>query len=306
MKHVFVINPCAGKRDVTAELTEQLKDFDGRISYEIYVTQGVGDATTFVARWCEEHRGQAVRFYACGGDGTLNEVVCGMMDCAEAEVACVPCGSGNDYIKYYGTQADFMDLGRLVEGTPRRVDVMTVNDRCSINVSNMGFDAQVCKTMNTVRRKPIIGGSRAYTTGILANLFTSRSNYCQIKVDGQPFFDGKMLLCTLSNGKYVGGSYQCARNESRNDDGLLEVSVFLPMSILKLATLIGHYADGSHFSLPNIDKLMKACQATEVELATRKPAYLAIDGELVADTRFKIVNRKQAVRFVVPQGINIE
>lgn len=301
MKHIFVINPCAGKSDITPEITAKINALKSNIDYQIYVTQCPGDATLFVRQWCLDHRDQPARFYACGGDGTLNEVVSGLIGFDQVQVTTYASGSGNDYIKYYGTHDDFNDLQRLIEGTPHQVDVMRVNDRYSINVTNVGFDARVCKTMNTVRRKPIIGGKHAYTTGVIKNLFTSMSSYCRLVVDGKEFHDAKMLLFTLSNGRYIGGSYQCARNESTNDDGLVEVNLFYPMTVFKLARLIGRYAKGTHFNLPNIDKLMKWTQGTDIEVSSHKPIYVCIDGELLQGTQFVIHNLHQAVTFVSPR-----
>ena len=203
MKHIFVVNPCAGKQDSTTIVTQKVEayasnhpDFD----YQVYVTQSPGDATIWTRQWCADHPDQAVRFYACGGDGTLNEVVTGIIGFPNVQVTVHANGSGNDYIKYYATHDDFNDLDRLVEGIPHPVDVMKVNDRYSINVCNFGFDAMVCKIGNDVRRKPIIGGKHSYTTGIIRSIFTSRSNYVRMTVDGESFFDGYMLLCTLGNG----------------------------------------------------------------------------------------------------------
>ena len=229
MKHIFIVNPCAGKEDSTTAVTQKVEayaldhpDFD----YQIYVTRAPGDATTWTRRWCNDHPGHEARFYACGGDGTLNEVVTGIIGIPNVQVTVHANGSGNDYIKYYASHDDFNDLNRLVEGFPHPVDVMKVNDRYSINVCNFGFDAMVCKIGNDVRRKPIIGGKHSYTTGIIRSIFTSRSNYVRMTVDGQPFYDGHMLLCTLGNGRYNGGNYMCAPL-SLNDDGLIEINLFI-------------------------------------------------------------------------------
>lgn len=299
MKHIFVINPCAGKVDATQSITEKLKTLDRRVDYEIYRTQSSGDATQFVKNYCQNHLNEPLRFYACGGDGTLNEVVSGIIGFPNAEVTCHASGSGNDYIKYYGNQADFQDINRLINGVPHRVDVMKVNDRYSINVCNFGFDAEVCRTMNQVRRFPVIGGSHAYTTGILKNLFSGRKNYCRVKADGDLFYDGKMLLSTLSNGQYVGGNYKCAPL-SKNDDGLLEISIFKPVSLIKLVSFIGDYSTGNHFNRKGIEKIMKYRQGCVVEMESTHPFYVCIDGEMMYSTHYRVENLQQAVTFVSP------
>ncbi|MBQ5975193.1 MAG: hypothetical protein IJL48_05755 [Bacteroidales bacterium] len=302
MKHLFIINPCAGKVDSTSAITQRVEayasshpDFD----YQIYVTQSQGDATHWVSQWCNEHPAQEARFYACGGDGTLNEVVSGAIGRTSIQVSCYASGSGNDYIKYYGTLEDFNDLERLVNGTPHAVDVMKVNNRYSINICNFGFDAMVCKVGNDVRRKPIIGGKHSYTTGIIRSIFTSRSNYVRMTVDGQPFFDGHMLLCTLGNGRYNGGKYMCAPL-SKNDDGLLEVNLFKRMSLFKFASLIDDYSRGTHINRPDVKRLMLYRQATTVEMASPDPFWLVIDGEMLHSNRYRVENLHHAVTFVSP------
>ena len=302
MKHIFVVNPCAGKQDSTTIVTQKVEayasnhpDFD----YQVYVTQSPGDATIWTRQWCADHPDQAVRFYACGGDGTLNEVVTGIIGFPNVQVTVHANGSGNDYIKYYATHDDFNDLDRLVEGTPHPVDVMKVNDRYSINVCNFGFDAMVCKIGNDVRRKPIIGGKHSYTTGIIRSIFTSRSNYVRMSVDGEPFYDGYMLLCTLGNGRYNGGNYMCAPL-SKNDDGLIEINLFKRMSLFKFASLINEYSQGTHIHRPDVQKLMQYRQGTLVEMASPDPFWLVIDGEMLHSNHYRVQNIKHAVTFVSP------
>ena len=302
MKHIFIINPCAGREDSTSSISQQVEAYASAhpaFDHQIYVTQSPGDATQWVSQWCSRHPGREARFYACGGDGTLNEVVSGLIGQPAVQVTCYASGSGNDYIKYYGTLEDFNDLERLVNGQPHPVDVMKVNNRYSINVCNFGFDAMVCKVGNDVRRKPIIGGKHSYTTGIIRSIFTSRSNYVRMTVDGEPFFDGHMLLCTLGNGRYNGGKYMCAPL-SKNDDGLLEVNLFKRMSLIKFASLIDDYSRGTHINRPDVKRLMLYRQATTVEMASPDPFWLVIDGEMLHSNRYRVENLHHAVTFVSP------
>ena len=316
MKHIFVVNPCAGKMDSTTLLTQKVEAYaasNAQFEYQIYHTQAPGDATSWVHKWCTEHPGEEVRFYACGGDGTLNEVVSGCIGFDHVQVTVHANGSGNDYIKYYGSLLDFNDVPRLVEGTPHPVDVMSVQCssedgtpaedsplRYSINVCNFGFDAMVCKIGNDVRRKPIIGGKHSYTTGIIQSLFTSRSNYVRMKVDGQPFFDGHMLLCTLGNGRFNGGNYMCAPL-SLNDVGLLEVNLFKKMSLFKFASLVKAYQDGTHIHRPDAKKLMLYRQATTVDIQGHEPFWLVIDGEMLHSNHYIVHNLRHAITFVSPK-----
>lgn len=299
MKHVFVVNPHAGKRDATDFIRLQISRLPSDVDTEVYVTRGPGDATRFVSRRCADFPDGGVRFYACGGDGTINEVVSGLVPFPAAEMTCIPTGSGNDYLKYYGHLDCFSDLSRLVNGQPHWVDVMRVNDRYSLNVCNFGFDAIVCKTMIQVRRKPVVGGRNAYTTGIVKALFTGRRTCCRIAVDGHEVHDGDMLLCTLGNGRYVGGAYKCSPR-SLNDDGLIEVCLFRPLSIVSFARLLGSYRDGTFIDRPDVQPKMTYLRGGTVDISAPGPIDLCVDGEMLRSSSFHVVQLPRAVRFVVP------
>ena len=304
MKHIYVVNPKAGGEDASGYVAERLKDIDAET--EMYVTREPRDATRFVASRLAAAGGEALRFYACGGDGTLNEVVSGVMGAASGErsvesveVGCYPCGSGNDYVKCW-PEADFADFQAQVNGHSVPVDVMRVGDRYCINTLNFGFEAEVCRTMADVRRKPLIGGRMAYTTGIVKGLATSRKNYCRVAVDGQPWFDGEMLLASLANGTYAGGGYKCAPR-AVHDDGLLEVMVIRPLSIARFAKLIKHYERGEHLDLPELKETISYCRGQRVTIESDSPFYIATDGELIEGLRFEVECLKQAIKFVVPE-----
>lgn len=301
MKHIFVVNPKAGGEDKSAYIAEKLQDIDAEI--EFYVTRAPRDATHYVAERCRTAADDGLRFYACGGDGTLNEVITGVASSlwpATVEVCCYPCGSGNDYIKYW-PKADFTDLCALTTAIAMPVDVMRVGDRCCINTLNFGFEAEVCRTMADVRRKPFIGGRMAYTTGIVKSLATSRKNYCRICVDGQAWFDGELLLASLANGIYAGGGYRCAPR-AVNDDGLLEVMAIRPLSLKRFAMMIGHYERGEHLDRPDLKDVIQYCRGSRVTIESDKPFYIATDGELLSGCHFEVENMHRKILFAVPKN----
>ena len=192
----------AGGHDSSDEIADALVNIQADI--ELYRTRGIRDATRHVAERLRQADSEPLRFYACGGDGTLNEVVSGVMAASDGEqrvrnveVACYPCGSGDDFVRYW-QGADFRDIEALVTGTAVPVDVMQLGDRYCVNTLNFGFEAAVCHTMARVRRVPLIGGAMAYTTGIVASLATGRHNRCRVTVDGEVWLDGEVLLLSAS------------------------------------------------------------------------------------------------------------
>lgn len=303
MRHVFVINPQAGGHDRSHQINEQLKKL--ALETEVYITQGPRDATHYVADRCNHSDGEELRFYACGGDGTLNEVVSGIMSSEagvrNAEVGCYPCGSGNDFIKYW-PEADFTNLEALVAGTSTSVDVMKFGDRYSLNTLNFGFEAAVCRAMSEVRRLPILGGRMAYTTGILKSLATGRRNHCHVEVDGELWYEGDLLLLSLANGQYTGGGYHCAP-QALVDDGLIEVLSVKPMSIPTFARLIKYYENGELLDRPELKKVVSYRRGQRVTIEVGRLSFVATDGELVEGQRFEIEMQHKAIRFVVPTSI---
>lgn len=241
MKYVFIINPHAGEADNEEKIRREAEGIEG---CEFYVTKSVGDATEFVRNWCKDHAGEAVRFIACGGDGTINEVFNGAVGQKNASVTCYPCGSGNDFVKAFGGAEAFLDIAKLTSAPTRKLDLLKVGDRYSNNVVNFGFDTTVAITINKERDKTGHGGKNAYTKGVVTALIKSMNNRCTVIADGETLNpDGKLLLCTLANGQYVGGSFKCAPR-SKPDDGLIDVCMIKPISRLRFVKVLTPYTNG--------------------------------------------------------------
>jgi len=305
MKHIFIINPQAGQHDSTEEIRQQVDALRDEADCEIYVTRCAGDATQYVRQRCQNGN-EPLRFYACGGDGTINEVVSGVVGQPDAEMTSLPTGSGNDYVKYYGGASAFADLRQLLHGTAHAVDVMKITHgsdpsdiRYGLNVCNFGFDAIVCKNIIQMRRTPIIGGRHAYTAGIVKALFGGRRTRCRIVVDGEVMYDNDILFCTLGNGRYVGGAYKCSPR-SMNDDGLIEVCTIKPLTLLRFASMIGMYKNGTFIDNPTVQDKVIYRQGRVIDVSGPKPFDFALDGEMLYDTHFHIEQIDKAVRFVTP------
>ena len=301
MKHIFVHNPAAGRDACAAveELQEKLRAYDGQLTYEFYSTMCPGDAGRYVRSRCEAEPEEDLRFYACGGDGTANEVLHGVVGMPNASMTCYPCGSGNDYVKYYGGKERFLDLDALLKGSEHRVDIMRIGDRYALNATHFGFDTAVARTMTAVRHKKLIGCRNAYTTGIVKALFTAMKNDCTVYVDGEQINEGKILLCTVSNGKYVGGSFCCAPH-SQNDDGLLEICLVKPISRFTFVKLISVYKKGEHLDDPRFRNIVAYRRGRSVRISAPKGFAVSIDGEILEQSELTVEVCPQAIRFVVP------
>lgn len=301
MRHIFIVNPAAGSHDSTKEVAERLKCFDGKIDYEIYCTKGRGDATEYVKMTASETT-EKCRFYACGGDGTLNEVVQGVVGHSNASVSVLPCGSGNDFIKYYGTAEDFNDLESLINGVEHNIDVMKVFDKYSINVVNFGFEPAVVKTMEKVKRIKFMTGKKAYFVGIFTALINAMKTHAKVLVDGEKIGKDCLLLGSVANGSYVGGSFKCAP-KSLDDDGLMDVCIVNAISRLKFISLIGLYKNGTHLDSPKAVGIINYKKGKSVEIIGDDELCYCIDGELNYSKTIKIEVLERAIKFAVPEKI---
>ena len=301
MKHIFVYNPAAGRNSKVAieALQEKMKEYDGKLEYEFYYTKSQRDATAFIKERCAAEPDEQLRFYACGGDGTANEVLHGVVGFPNASMTIYPCGSGNDFVKYYGGSEPFLDIDALIAAEETPIDVMRIDDRYALNVTNFGFDAEVAKTMIAVKRKKLIGGKNAYTTGIVKALFTAMKNNCTVWVDGEQLNTGKMLLCTVSNGRYVGGAFCCAPR-SDNTDGLLEICLVKPISRFTFVKLLTPYKKGEYLEDPRFEKHITYRRGKEVRVKAPEGFVFSLDGEIVYKNDFVIEICPAAIRFAIP------
>ncbi len=306
MKHVFIVNPCAGGHDHSDEIAAAI-DISG-IEAETYCTTGPRDATRKVEAWLTDHPGEAVRFYACGGDGTLNEVVSGVIDsgqAARAEVGCYPCGSGNDFVRCW-PDAPFTDIGALCSGQSTDIDVVRIDTgeghRYSVNTLNFGFEAAVCRTMNRVRRYALLGGRLAYTSGIVHSLLHGRRHRCTVYVDGAIWYDADLMLLSIANGQWAGGGYHCARRADPSD-GLVDVMCVKPLSVLRFAAQIKHYKNGTLIDQQKLRHIVRYDRGRRLTIDAHQPYYIAADGEVFDGSRFEVQCLHKALRFVVPEQV---
>ena len=301
MKHIFILNPMAGDGAHIEELRKKVAALDNA---ELYETKEPHDATAYVSSLCE-NIGEELRFYACGGDGTVKEVAEGVMGHSNASMSVYPIGSGNDFVKYFGGAEKFLDLDTIMSAGDIEADIIHITtdegeDAYSLNVCNFGFEAYVASVMGKVRRTPVIGGNNAYTTGILAAIFKAMKTYGDIFVDGELVNgNGVFILGTAANGGYVGGGYNCA---PRADvcDGMLEVCVVRPISLLTLARLIGVYKEGKHLWDKRFAKYLTYRRAKKVEVAGEKPFPICLDGEIIYTKHFTAEIEHGAIRFAAP------
>lgn len=299
MKHIFIVNPAAGKSDRTAEYRKMIEAaFAPRgLSYELLVSGAPGECRTLARQAAQS--GEEVRLYACGGDGTLNEVVNGVVGYANAAVTHFPGGSGNDTIKIFDDPAAFTSIERLLDAEEARFDLIRCNDSYALNVLSIGFDARVGTDIARFKRLPLVSGKGAYILSIFSNMLHGLTADYTVTLDSGEVFSGRKTMICVCNGRWYGGGFNPVP-EAEPDDGLLDVLVVEKVNLLQVATVVGHYQKGRYADYPSLIYHAR-CRSLRIECV--KESVVNIDGEAAYTTDAKIELIPQAIRFFYPKGL---
>lgn len=302
MKHLFIINPAAGKRGSTSALVAQIKAlFETRkLNYEIAFTSAVGDAERITRQAAEQ--GEPVRVYACGGDGTLNEVVNGAAGHSFMAVTNYPKGTGNDFLKIFGRNYHdrFCDLEALADGPQVALDLMDCNGKLGIGSICAGLDARVAADVHKYKGLPLVSGIGAYILALIENvLFKGCSRPTRVEVAGRVTDEETTIICVM-NGRYYGGGFMPI-GDSEPDDGVLDMLVVPRVSLLTLLRVVGPYAKGRYRKFPG---LIKDYHGTELSLSSGEKLVAVVDGEVMWDTRFTIRLSEHKINFFYPGDLS--
>ena len=316
MKHLIVLNQKAGASKQLEEFKKRVEeDFKG-LDYEIYLTEGPRAVIPFLKNYLANTK-DTVRVYACGGDGTVHEVVNGIVGFKNAELAVLAVGTGNDFVKIYSEEKDweniaknhtganrFQDFKALINGTIQEIDLSKVTGGSlqepwySDNVVNFGFDAIVGAKGNENKLK---GKKDPYgPAAIIPAILGGRFNKTIIKVDGEQINKRRLLLGSLSQGQWVGGQYH-ASPKSDNTDGLIDVVMLKCMSLARLMIqYFGPYTKGEHLDNPKLLKRIVYRRGKVIDVIGEKEIDICVDGEIVRGKEFRVEVMPKAIKFVIP------
>lgn len=333
MKHIFIMNPAAGKGKAgevfLPKIIETAKKMG--IDYEIHRTIAPGDACHFVKSRCmamaDKPGSGIIRFYACGGDGTLSEVVNGAYGFDDVEVAMVPAGTGNDFPRNFSNFKYFEDIDRQIEGTAKPVDIIrykaTVPDmdsgslaheldalfnsesqsttRYCINMFNIGLDCNVAEKVAKIKKYPFMPGALAYGVGVGVVLMEKKGIDFEILLDDGEVHRGGFLLVAIGNGCYCGGGFKGVPRASV-DDGFIDVSIVENVSRRTFLSLIGKYRKGTHLEDPAVSRIVTYRKCRSLTIKPMNTVKLCTDGDVstVGETFFEIV--PGGINFSVPWG----
>ncbi len=310
-QHLFVINPVAGKKDRSGVIRKAVERMLLIDPYEIVLTKCVGDATEIVKSRLDTLPAEVfLRIYACGGDGTLSEVVEGVYKAKNKNCAIgvVPIGSGNDFIKYFVEipPEKFRSLPDMVKGKIDISDVIAVKDnengseRISVNIVSAGYDAAVAKGMDKYKKLPLISGKAAYNLSVVECLISKMKNKFILIADGVEVKDKEndYLFAICANGTYYGGGFK-ASPLSNIKDGFLDFIRIKTVSRLTFAALVGSFRKGEHLT-----KLKQYCThmlCKELKIISENIIDVNIDGNIVPMKNPTISVVPKAIQLILPE-----
>ena len=299
MKHVFLLNPIAGGGKFQAGLKEKIKKAAAKqgVEYEIHTTTGAGDARDFTAAYDEK---VPARFYAIGGDGTLNETVNGILKRkGYSELAVIPCGTGNDFVRAFPNEAEFLNLEKLIAAKAQPIDAFSTDaGLCGINMINIGIDAQTAADVHRFSR--FFPGSLAYIVSLINRFVRKIGIEMEVSVDGGTPLKDTFSLTSFANGKACGGGF-IAAPKADVSDGLLEITSVRKVTKLQFLRLVKGYKNGTHVDDPKYAPFVVYSRGKKAELKCTAPTEICIDGEIIKTNHIIVEILPQAINFVIPQ-----
>ena len=304
MKHIYIINPAAGRNDATADLSEKIRQAyagENVPELDIYQTTGIGDATRYVREYCTAHPEEQVYFYACGGDGTFSEVAGGAVGFANAAVGLVPVGTGNDFMRGFDASEHFMELEAQRNGQVIELDMIRCNDYYGVNLLNTGFDCEVVVKTSEIKRKKWVPHSMAYGLGVAIELIRKPGVTVELSVDGGEPRELDLLLTCVANGAYCGGGFYSAPR-SAIDDGVMDVCFISNLTRRRFISIVSSYKDGTYIDRDDVADIAEYVKCSRLEMKFPQLHSVSIDGELEDYNSILLTVASGALRFCLPEG----
>lgn len=292
MKSLLLIyNPHAGKRAIVHQLHEVVYRFTEE-GYEVTVrpTLKQGDATQVAAE--EGHRFD--RVVCCGGDGTLNEVVTGLMSHPDQMpvLGYLPAGTTNDFSKTLNLSSNLMKAAETaLHGEPFACDMGDFNGRTFVYVAAFGAFTEV--SYATPQNAKNLLGHLAYVMQGIKSLSQLKPERVRVEYDDQVIED-EFVLGMVTDSVSVGGFQGLKRDNVCLDDGLFEVIlVRKPCTMEEFSTIL------SALFTKEPDGNVIGFRASQITFTAEEPLPWTVDGEFGGDTKVaRITNRKQAIRIM--------
>ena len=298
MTHLFILNSYAGTKDSTPQLKARIEAMK-LPNAVIEFTQCKGDAERIARRYAE--KGGGLRVYACGGDGTANEALHGLLGFDDVALGVIPVGTGNDYVRSLpAATEDFLDFDKMVRGSTVTVDLLKCEDRYALNVISVGYDCEIADRAQKNKRWPLMSGPAAYKLAIVQCLLTKRKHTFTPYADGEkiPIAKGfkTQMLAVAAKGKYYGGGIK-ATPYAELDDGLIDFMAIPTVPISYFTWMMKPFERGEHIDHPKGRTFILNKKCKTLQLDNGGDIKIGIDGEMFV--------MKNPVITVVPKAFDV-
>ena len=317
MKYAFIVNPASGQgkhdKGIAADIEELIKGNPNR-DIKLYYTRGETDATYLSGLLAEEAAmtGDDIVIFACGGDGTVQEVANGVYGHDNAVLGVVPVGSGNDFVRQLGINKGsgkrYLNLPEQLDGMVTKMDLIRMSwiekgeekTRFITNGINIGFDGNTAILAHSLKRLPLVSGTGSYLMAVAANLAGKKGQKLRITADGKNFHTGKLLLATAANGGFCGGGVQSCPNADLYD-GLIELLAIKDLPRRKFVALFPKYKAGKLFSIRGVEDIASYTQAKNILIEPMLAPTMKFvgDGEIFETGALRIDVEPKAIKVLV-------
>ena len=301
MKYVFIVNPVAGN-DNKAKIFSRIKSTFRLIDDEMIVepTHAQGEAKLIAEKYATECGSDCV-IVSCGGDGTVNEIANGIAGFPNAAMTCIPIGTGNDFLKNFGKDAEplFLDAENLWNGDVTPLDLIDCNGKYCLTIACTGINAHIAESVHEFGASPMLSGRGSYLASVAVNfLFRKIGRRWRVTLDDEVIEDD-FALVSMCNGRYYGGG-STPVPEARMDDGILNTVLVKNISRLKFAGLFGAYSDGRYRSLP--PEVIRVVTAKNVRIQSEDDIVTCLDGETIHSRDVRLTLSEKRLNFFGPKG----
>ncbi|MCR5468266.1 MAG: diacylglycerol kinase family lipid kinase [Lachnospiraceae bacterium] len=294
-KLLFVFNPHAGKGQISGCLVEILNEMvKGAYEITIHPTQAKDEA-----RWLVEKQAKNFDLIVCsGGDGTLDEVVSGLIKSGvDIPIGYIPAGSTNDYANSLGLPSDMVEAAKVaVMGKPKKYDVGFFGDKSFVYVAAFGIFTDVA--YETDQELKNILGHAAYILEGAKRLGDIQSFNMKV-TNKDEVMEGEFILGMITNSTSVGGFKGMTGEDVKLDDGKFEVTLIKkPQNVMELNLILASIAK----LVDDTDMVYTfKTDGLTVECEDEKSAPWTLDGEYGGNPKkVDITAKKKAVRIMMP------
>ena len=233
---LLIINPCAGQKKAKKFLVEIIDIFN-RAGFEVitYITSGPGDAENACIRYAD----QVGRIVCCGGDGTFNETVSGVLRSdKDIPIGYIPAGSTNDFASSLHLSNDILQATRdIVNGQPKRLDIGLFGSRYFSYVASFGAFTRASYTTPQTLKNAL--GHTAYVLNGIQELSQIRSHPLRFTLSDGSIIEGRFLFGAISNSTSLGGVLTLTPDRVDMADGKLELLLIrAPKDLLELGECV--------------------------------------------------------------------